>query len=165
MVAQILFAAFAAVAVVSALRVVLAKDAARAAFALVLSLGVLGPLFLLLRAEFSAVVQLIVYVGAVVVLFVFVIMLTSNPEDPQDAQVSSSVKGVAPAVLAAIGLFAVVSFAALDTFGESQIGNTQPGDLVVLGRDLLTKQLFAFEVMSVLLLAALIGALAMARRN
>jgi len=128
----------------------------------------LAGLFILLQAEFVAMVQLIVYAGAVMVLFLFVIMLLnlermSFPDDPR------AVRWWGGMVLA-VGLL-VLLFPVFKAFVPHVVGTlTQPGSTVlsntqVIARELFTTYLLPFELASVLLLAAMIGAVVLARRR
>lgn len=166
------FGLFSATALLSAFRVVTSKEMTRSALALVVSLASLAPLFLLLRSEFAAVVQLLVYVGAVVVLFLFGVMLTRPLTQRSQALTSDGVssrgKLIASAVVASVGFFGVIAVALvgssseLATTTESTLEGLQLQDV---GKVLLGHQLLAFELMSLLLLGALIGALTLARKR
>jgi NADH-quinone oxidoreductase subunit J len=128
----------------------------------------LAGLFILLQAEFVAMVQLIVYAGAVMVLFLFVIMLLnlermSFPDDPRAVRWWG---GMVLAVGLLVLLFPVFKafvphvVGTLTQHNSSVLSNTQ-----LIARELFTTYLLPFEIASVLLLAAMIGAVVLARRR
>jgi NADH-quinone oxidoreductase subunit J len=128
----------------------------------------LAALFLLLRAEFIAAAQVIVYVGAVMVLYLFVVAYVGGGEDPIRAAGTPSLRWVS--LLFALALFAELCIAVLGTgltaFGEEGSGFFAGfGTPAQIGRLLLTDFLLAFEVASVLLLVAAVGAVILARRR
>jgi NADH:ubiquinone oxidoreductase subunit 6 (subunit J) len=128
----------------------------------------LAALFLLLRAEFLAAAQVIVYVGAVMVLYLFVVAYVGGGEDPIRAAGSPGLRWAS--ALFAGALFVELSIAVLGTgltaFGEEGsgwfAGYGTPGEI---GRLLLTDFLLAFEAASILLLIAAVGAVILARRR
>ena len=136
--------------------------------ALVVHLLSLAALFLLLRAEFVAAAQVIVYVGAVMVLYLFVVAYVGGSDDPLRAAGSPSLRWAS--ALFAGALFVELSIAVLGT-GLTAIGEEGAGFSPVfgtpaeLGRLLLTDFLLAFEVASILLLIAAVGAVILARRR
>jgi NADH-quinone oxidoreductase subunit J len=148
---------------VSAFRVVTSKNVVHAALFLVGALGGSAGLFLLLSAEFVAWVLVLVYIGAVIVLFLFGIMITRAP---MGSDISLDHRRKAPAVLVSAGLFAVLAWATVSAFQLTTIaaaGEVVPTDL--LGDALLGRFVIPFEVVSFLLLAALIGGITVARRD
>ncbi len=147
----------------SALRVVTAKNVVHAALFLVATLAGTAVLFILLSAEFVAWVLVLVYIGAVIVLFLFGIMITRAPTG-QDRGLDAD-KKVWPAILS-IGTFVVLAWASIDSFGGEtmdQIGEATSTE--VLGLALLGRFVIPFEVVSFVLLAALIGGITIARRD
>ncbi len=157
---QAAFYLFATVVALAAWRVVTAKDMTRAALALVVVLAGMAPLFILMAAEFVAVVQILVYVGAVIILFLFGLMLTrSGKTSPVDRSTSL----LAGAVSA--GFFAVLVFAVVDAFGYAEVAPSTIGTTARVGDVLLRQHVIAFEAISVLLLAALVGSIVLARRD
>jgi NADH-quinone oxidoreductase subunit J len=160
---QIAFLVFAALTVYAAWRVVATNDVMRAALALVVVLGSMAPLFILLAAEFVAAVQVLVYVGAVVILFLFGIMLTRSPSG--DAKRSLNHVRRWPAAVVTLGLFFTLWFAIHDAFGNEEVKASRVGTTNLVGSSLLTDHVIAFEAISVLLLAALVGAIVLARRE
>jgi NADH-quinone oxidoreductase subunit J len=158
------FALAALAAVAGALLTVLARNPIRSAMALLLSiLGVAG-LFLALHAEFLATVELIVYAGAVVVLFVFVIMLIGpTPSLPRGSHaiVSRSVAGVA--VFAGALSAAAVLIRSTNGRHQFQPAHSELGTVDAFGRELFTRGIVPFEIVTALLIVAVVGAIAVAR--
>ncbi len=157
---QVAFYFFALVVAVAAWRVVTAKDMIRAALALVVVLAGMAPLFILMAGEFVAVVQILVYVGAVIILFLFGLMLTRSGKTTSVDRSTSLVAGVVSA-----GLFAALTFAVIDAFGEVEVAPSTIGTTARVGDVLLRQYVIAFEAISVLLLAALVGSIVLARRD
>lgn len=158
----VLFILFGAIAVCGAIMVVTRKHPMASALYLILTLFAVAALFVLRQAHFLAAVQVIVYAGAVVVLFVFVIMLINVPEDrlPVERATTNRVLGVLAA-----GLF-ILESAVLARRYSMPIGPAaEVGTVEAVGRALFTDYLLAFEITSVLLLAAVIGAIALAKRK
>jgi NADH-quinone oxidoreductase subunit J len=147
---------------VSAVRVVTSTNVVHSALFLVLALGGTAGLFLLLSAEFVAWVLVLVYIGAVIVLFLFGIMITRAPTGP-----NVEVDGRrAPAAMAAFLMFIVTAGSALTAFGDQQIANLGGGTSTeVIGEQLLQRFVIPFEVVSFVLLAALIGGITLARKD
>lgn len=161
---MILDAGFALVALVllaSAMQVVRTRDLVRAVLWLALTLLSTAALYALLDAPFLAGVQVLTYVGGVVTLMVFGVMVTRRHEGTtHDAGSASWLRGLG----AALALFAVLTTAIL----RSKLGGGAGADGVTvaqLARSLLGEHLLAFELASLLLLAAMIGAVALARRR
>ena len=168
----ILFLVFALVAVVCAVNVVVQTHPISSAISLVGVMGSLAALYLLLGAEFIAAVQLIVYAGAIMVLFLFVVMLLNVPrEDASEWDRAHPLYKPWPmrigAVLAIL-LVAQLGWALLRTPGISEaIGADSAGVTNVgeLGRVLFTDYMFAFEVTSILIISAMVGAVILARKQ
>jgi len=147
----------------AAIRVVTSTNVVHAALFLVLALGGTAGLFLLLSAEFVAWVLVLVYIGAVIVLFLFGIMITRAPTGPN---VEVDHQRRAPAAMAAVLVFIVTAGSALTAFGDEQIGNLGGGTSTeVIGEQLLQRFVIPFEVVSFVLLAALIGGITLARKD
>jgi NADH-quinone oxidoreductase subunit J len=136
--------------------------------ALVVHLLSLAALFLLLRAEFLAAAQVIVYVGAVMVLYLFVVAYVGGADDPIRPAGSPGLRRVSG--LFALALFAELAIAVLGT-GLTALGEEGAGFFAgygtpkEIGRLLLTDFLLAFEAASLLLLVAAVGAVVLARRR
>ena len=158
----VLFILFGAIAVCGAIMVVTRKHPMASALYLILTLFAVAALFVLRQAHFLAAVQVIVYAGAVVVLFVFVIMLINVPEDRMPVERATTMRVLG--VLAA-GFF-ILESAVLARRYSMPIGPAaEVGTVEAVGRALFTDYLLAFEITSVLLLAAVIGAIALAKRK
>ncbi len=138
-----------------------------AALYLILNLFCLGGLYLTLHAQFIAVIQILVYAGAIMVLFVFVIMLL-NLGDEQRLAEAISVRKVFAAGLTFGLLMEVLSIVGFPDAGLPP-GNLQKGidigTVEYIGRELYTTYLFPFEVTSILLLAAIVGAVVLAKKK
>jgi NADH-quinone oxidoreductase subunit J len=155
-----IFLALAAAGTLSALRLVTSKNVVHAALYLVGALASVGGVYLVLAAEFVAWVQVLIYVGAIVVLLLFGLMLTRAPigREALDNQQRGFSALVALAVLA--GLVLLV----WDAFPADRIELTTSRTAGV-GDSLFTRFVLPFEVVSFLLLAALVGAIVLARRE
>ncbi len=158
------FGLLAAMMLGAALGVVLLSNVVYSAFLLAGAFISAAGLYLLLNADFVAMAQVLVYVGAVNVLIIFAIMLVNKREDftpiPQ-----AWIRKTATAVVCA-GLFALLSTMVLATPWAISTDATVPsGSMVVIGKHFFTDFLLPFELASVLLLMALIGAIVLARRE
>ena len=155
-----IFVALGTAGTLAALRLVTAKNVVHAALYLVGALAAVGGVYLLLAAEFVAWVQVLIYVGAIVVLLLFGLMLTRAPigREALDNQQRGFAAIVGLAVLA--GLVILV----LDSFSEARIDLTTSRTAQV-GESLFTRFVLPFEVVSFLLLAALVGAIVLARKE
>jgi len=165
---QVMFFIAAAGAIGGAIGVVLLKNPFFSVLALVGHLLALATLFLLLRAEFLAAAQVVVYAGAVMVLYVFVVAYIGNVEERLGGPVSPLNAIVGPLFAAALLVelaIAVIgsSVSALDTRGADIAPGF--GSPAQIGELLLTKFLLPFEAASFLLLLAAVGAIVLARRR
>jgi NADH:ubiquinone oxidoreductase subunit 6 (subunit J) len=166
--AEVFFFLAAIGALAGALATVLLRNPFYSVLALVCHLLSLAALFLLLRAEFVAAAQVIVYVGAVMVLYLFVVAYVGGGDDPLRAAGSPSLRRAS--ALFAAALFAELTIAILGT-GLSVLGDEGNGFFAgfgtpaQIGRLFLTDFLLAFEVASLLLLIAAVGAVVLARRR
>jgi NADH-quinone oxidoreductase subunit J len=162
---HIAFAVIAASATFGAVRVVTSNNVVHAALYLVVTLASVGASFLLLGAEFTGITQVLVYIGAIVVLFLFGIMLTRAPIG---AHVQLTGRSWIAAASVAAGVLAVLSYALLDGFGRQHVDEHYPlvpQSTSAVADSIFRDYLVPFEVASVLLLAALIGAIVIARRD
>jgi NADH-quinone oxidoreductase subunit J len=151
------------VVLVAGFRVVTAKNVVHAALALVGALAGTAGLFLLLSAEFVAWVLVLVYIGAVIVLFLFGIMITRAPTGLDETLDTD--KKVIPAILS-VALFGLLAGSSLYAFGSTEVSQLgEPTLTEVLGASLLGRYLIPFEAVSFVLLAALIGGITIARRD
>ena len=160
---QIAFAAVAASMVIAAIRVVTAKNVVHAALYLVVVLAGVAANYVLLAAEFVFVVQLIVYIGAIVVLFLFGIMLTRAPIG-RTADLDNNQRGIGLGV--ALVLLVLLVTVLRNAFGSRKLPSTGPlARTADVGLSIFQTYVIPFEVVSVLLLAALVGAVVIARRD
>ena len=159
---QIILSVIAVLMGVAALRVVTTKNVVHAALYLVGTLLGAAAMYVLLFAEFVAWVQVLVYVGAVVVLMLFGLMLTRAPIG--EGNFDNDQKWVA--ALCSAALFGVTTWIMLDAFEGQEIdyGDQRPA-VSDVGEAIFSDFVLPFEVVSVLLLAALIGAVVIARRD
>ena len=149
--------------VFSGFRVVTSRNIVHAALFLVASLAATAALFLLLSAEFVAWVLVLVYIGAVIVLFLFGIMITRAPLG-QDTDLDHERRW--PAALAALTLFVVMVTASVNAFGDSTLtGIGEPTSTALIGDVLIGRFVLPFEFVSFVLLAALIGGIVLARKD
>jgi NADH-quinone oxidoreductase subunit J len=175
-----LFYLFGTAAVVASLLVIGQRNPIYSVLLLIASFGALSGLYVLLDAPFVAVVQIIVYAGAIMVLFLFVVMLLNAPhEDTEyDEQSAGCGIGVPGAIVtrpgprrfgAALAVALVVELVwtlrRSASAGETAIGGDAVSSVRALGRSLFTDYGLAFEVTSVLILVAMVGAVTLARRE
>jgi NADH-quinone oxidoreductase subunit J len=162
---QVLFFIFAAVCVAGAINLLAQRHPISSALSLIVVMGSLAVLYLLLGAEFVAAVQIIIYAGAIMVLFVFVIMLLNAGAEEHGIASRIATFGGVPAVLVLIALV-IYSFTRPAQAAEEGLGIGGAGgstsDIATL---LFTKYLLPFEVTSVLILIAILGAVVLARRG
>ncbi|MGZ4651887.1 NADH-quinone oxidoreductase subunit J family protein [Oryzihumus sp.] len=158
---DVLFAAIGLIAAASAVLAVTTRHLVHAALWLVVTLGTLAGCYLVLGAELVALVQLLVYVGAVVVLVLFALMLTRAPIGPSPEHTSGSVQRVAAAVAGAgvAGLLGAVLLVALG----GRLVSTREGRTHGVAEQLFGTWVWPFELLSLLLLVALIAAFAVSR--
>ena len=159
---EVLFALLSLVAVGSALLVVTTRNMVHAALWLVVTLGAVAGVYLLLAAEFVAWVQVLIYVGAVVVLLLFALMLTKAPTGPQP---DLNTRKVVPAAVVAGLVTVLLATTVVAGFREAEIDleGAVVGSAESTGATIFSSWVLPFEVLSVLLLAALIGAIVLSR--
>ncbi len=164
MVAQnIFFGIMAAIMIWAALRVVTTKNVVHAALWLVIVLAGVAGQFLLLGAEFVGVTQILVYIGAVVVLFLFGIMLT-RASMGEDENVNLPNR-IVPATVGVL-LFGLMAFATIDYWRDAELPKDgSPTTVEAVSDSIFSDFIVPFEATSVLLLAALIGAIVVARKE
>jgi len=164
-----LFYFFAALAIVASLLVIAQRNPVYSVLLLILSFGALSGLYVLLDAPFVATIQIIVYAGAIMVLFLFVVMLLNAPHEETDFdERTHPLLRPGPmrfgAVLA-LGLIAELAWALARSAPRSTFSNAPITSVAAIGRTLFTDYAFQFEVTSVLILVAMVGAVLMARRE
>lgn len=157
------FSVIALVVLFCAFRVVTAHNVVHAALFLVGAMAGVAALFLLLGAEFVAWALVLVYIGAVLVLFLFGIMITRAPTG-LDENLSSDRK-LYPATLTAL-LFGLITWSVIGAFGLSMLPNVgTASDTAILGQGFVGRFVIPFEVVSFILTAALIGGITISRRD
>jgi NADH-quinone oxidoreductase subunit J len=167
----LLFWIFATVMVIASLLVIGQRNPMYSVLLLIVSFGALSGLYILLDAPFVAAIQIIIYAGAIMVLFLFVVMLLNVPtEDPPTGYHARLLGGAGPrrfgAVLSAV--LAAELFWALKSLQTTPLPAAQgqrAGTVLEIGRRLFTQYTFAFEATSLLILVAMVGAIVLARRE
>jgi NADH-quinone oxidoreductase subunit J len=169
---MLFFYLFAAIAVVASLLVIAQRSPIYSVLLLIASFGALSGLYVLLDAPFVAVIQIIVYAGAIMVLFLFVVMLLNAPHEDTEEDLE---RGVRRGGSAGVRVFGAVLALALAvellwalTAGGGESGPFAGGSVAsvgAIGRTLFTDYAFPFEVTSVLNLVAMVGAVVLARRE
>ena len=163
MVAQnVVFGILAVVMVAAAFRLVTTQNVVRAALFLAIVLAGAAALYILLAAEFVAWVQVLVYIGAVVVLLLFGVMLTRAPIG-RESDLDNDQRLLA--ALVALFLLGALGAVLLDAFGDDKVGDFAIRRTGEVGDSIFGTFVIPFEVASVLLLSALGGAVALARRD
>jgi NADH-quinone oxidoreductase subunit J len=165
------FYVFAALAVLASLFVVAQRNPMHSVMLLITSFGALAGLYVLLDAPFTAVTQIIIYAGAIMVLFLFVVMLLNVPrEEPAPPSVSALLgptgmrMGVALSVLLGIEVVWAMSRVGGGWFSQGPSA-TSVSSVAGIGAVLFTRHAFAFEATSILILVAMVGAVVLARRE
>ncbi|MEY3019731.1 MAG: hypothetical protein RLZZ272_715 [Actinomycetota bacterium] len=158
---DIVFALVAVVTAAAAVLTVTSKNLVHAALFLAVTLAGIAGVFLTLHADLLALVQLVVYVGAVAVLFLFGLMLTRAPigREALDGQHRALALGTS------VTLFVVLAGLIIAAFGDVRVDAIDGPDTATLGLALFRDWVLPFEVLSMILLAALIGAIVLARRE
>jgi len=161
--AQFLFFLLAVVCVASVFGMIISKNQAYSALFVILAFTCTGGFFALLDAPFIAVIQIIIYAGAIMVLFIFVIMMVDvrkgiAPEKKKWTALFAS--GIAVILLIELIVALKMAFNPLNTYSSQTIGN--PSDL---GHLLFTKYLYPFEITSILIITALVGAIILVKKK
>jgi NADH-quinone oxidoreductase subunit J len=162
----LIFLIFAGIAVFCGINLVVQTHPIASALSLIGVMGSLAILYLQLGGEFIAAAQVIVYAGAIMVLFVFVIMLLNAGAEGPSRQVSNFAKYTGIVLLAAfLGLISFIIQSMLPKTEGVVFGAFQGGTALDVGRSLFTVYLLPFEVTSVLILIAIVGAIVLARKE
>ena len=167
---QLLFLFFAAVALGSAINVLVQRHVLYSSLSLILLLTAVSALFVLMQAEFLAVINVIVYAGAIMVLFVFVIMLLNLPEqesggEPNEEDGRDRMRWL-KLVGIPMGLFLLFMVARTVWSVEgAPAGQQLAGSVQAIGASLFTDYLLPFELTSLLILIALMGAVVFAKKD
>ena len=163
-----LFIIFGLLAVAGALNLLLQRHPINSALSLIVVMMSLAVLYWSLGAEFLAAAQVIVYSGAIMVLFVFVIMLLNAGEEERTTGSRAAYIAGFPGAAAIFCLLSFVFLSERDHLGASAAGGYLTGavnNIVVLSHTLFTSLLLPFEVTSVLILVAILGAVVLARKE
>jgi NADH-quinone oxidoreductase subunit J len=160
---EVIFFLFAALAVGAAINVLIQKHVLYSALSLIVLLVSMSGLFILLEADFLAVINVIVYAGAIMVLFVFVIMLLNLPADEDGADRLRWLKFLG--IPMALFLLFMILATLWNVGGETLIERQTAGTPEAIGRSLFTDYLLPFEVTSLLILIALMGAVVFAKKE
>src|SRR5258708_9141921 len=162
---QILFIIFGAVCVAGAMNLLLQRHPINSALSLVVVMSSLAVIYLLLGAEFVAAVQVIVYAGAIMVLFVFVIMLlNAGAEERSQGSRIALLIGV-PGVVVLSCVIGWIMVSSNNQLGGVTINATNFGETREIARLLFTNFLLPFEITSVLILIAIMGAVVLGKRE
>jgi NADH-quinone oxidoreductase subunit J len=159
---QIVFYFFAAMTIASAAVVVFARSLIRSAFALLFTFFGVAALYACLGADFLAATQMVIYVGGILVLLLFGVMLTHKL---YDLNLKSETYQVFPALVVVLAVFSMLVTFMLRTHWHTQAQNAPNPTTGAIGALLLNEYILPFEVASILLLIALIGAAMIVRRR
>lgn len=164
----VIFIVFAGVAAVTAILMVAHRNPVMSAIFLIINFFALAGLYLLLNAQFIAVVQVIVYAGAIMVLFLFVLMLLNTRNEEHFLAAKSKIKLFA-VIIAALVFFQIVYlifFSSPSSELSPEIAKSiKAGTIESIGRELYTNYILPFEAAGFLLLAATIGAMVLAKKK
>lgn len=158
------FYMFGGIALACALGVILFKNPVSSAFSLIGCFFGMAALYGMMQAHFMAVIQILVYTGAVMVLFVFVIMLLNLGEHELKEKMPSQIFWVLSA-LSSVGILAALSFAFKNHEKFMPAVSLDYGTIETAGKLMFQEYWFPFEILSVLLLVALIGGVVLAKRE
>lgn len=164
----ILFIVLALIAAVSSVMMITRSNAVISAVFLVLNFFALAGLYLLLNAQFISVVQIIVYAGAIMVLFLFVLMLIRTESEPKVFLDKRPIRLFA--ILIVVFVFIQIVYLILagkpsGNLSPDQIKSIDAGTIETIGKELYTNYIIPFEVAGFLLLAATIGAMVLAKKK
>lgn len=165
---QILFYVFASVAVVAAARVVTVKNPVHAALYLVLTFFSTALIWVLMEAEFLGIVLLLVYVGAVMVLFLFVVMMLDvNLAPLREGFIRNLPVGVFVALVMIVELALILGPASfgLELYPAPEPAPADAGNTLAIGQVLYTKFVYPFEIAAFILLVAIVAAISLAQRR
>ena len=164
------FYIFATIAVIASLLVVGQRNPMYSVMLLITSFGALAGLYVLLDAPFTAVTQIIIYAGAIMVLFLFVVMLLNVPREEPAPSAAASLLGPTGLKIGAV-LSALLAIEMVWALSRLPARSFNPGyadrvsDVSNIGQMLFTQHAFAFEATSVLILVAMVGAVVIARKE
>jgi NADH-quinone oxidoreductase subunit J len=165
------FYVLAGITVLASLGVVSSKNPMHSVMLLIVSFGALAGLYVVLDAPFTAVTQIIVYAGAIMVLFLFVVMLLNQHKEDDPGVVPAALRGVSLragvllTLLLAFELAWALSRIGLTAFSEDPAAVAEISSVARIGLSIFTTHTFAFEVTSVLILVSMVGAVVLARKE
>ena len=163
------FYIFGAIAVLASLGVVGQRNPMHSVMLLIVSFGALAGLYILLDAPFTAVTQIIIYAGAIMVLFLFVVMLLNAHTEDDLPKTALGPRALRIGIVLSLALGLEVAFAlsrlGLTTFSNDPGTVSAISSVAKIGTQLFTTHAFAFEVTSVLILVSMVGAVVIARRE
>jgi NADH-quinone oxidoreductase subunit J len=160
----VVFVILALLVIGSAAGLILKRNPIHGALFLVINLASVAALFLTLRAEFLAAVQVIVYAGAIAVLFIFAIMVLIPGREETGPDALRSQRWTAVPLVGAFLILVALALRSITLSGPAH-EPAVAGGVEAIGRVLFTDYLFPFEVTSVLLLAAIVGVIALTKRK
>ncbi|TNE54843.1 MAG: NADH-quinone oxidoreductase subunit J [Bacteroidetes bacterium] len=151
----------------SALMVILSKHPVRSVLYLVLTFFLISANYIMLNAQFVAIVNIIVYTGAIMVLFLFVLMLLnlSKEQEPKTSMLAKLAAALAGGSLLVVFAAAIKDVVVPERLMEGQILADNQGMIESLGQLLFTKYVLPFEVSSILFISAMVGAVLLAKRE
>jgi NADH-quinone oxidoreductase subunit J len=161
----VIFFIFGALCIAGALNLLLQRHPINSALSLIVVMTSLAVLYLLLGAEFLAAAQVIVYSGAVMVLFTFVIMLLNAGEEERTRGSRAAYLVGFPGVAALLSVLTYIFLSVRTPLGDAQLGGDSLVTTAQLSSVLFRDLLLPFEVTSVLILVAILGAVALARKE
>lgn len=157
-----IFYLFAALTVVSAYMVISSDNIVRSAFYLLATFFGVSGLYVLLGADFVAVTQIMVYIGGILILLLFGVMLTSNITH---VEIKKGMQNIVPAIVGVAVLLGALISMMFNTQWKNELSEIPQTTSYELGKLLITDYVLIFELLGILLLIALIGAASMARRE
>ncbi|AEE48237.1 NADH-quinone oxidoreductase subunit J [Haliscomenobacter hydrossis] len=162
---QVIFYILSTIAIIGALSTVVSRNAMYSVLSLVVTFFALAGIYLQLNAEFVAIVHIIVYAGAIMVLFLFVVMMLNLNTVTVTIRKNPLIKYLA--VLVGIIMAALLGFASMNTALPIARGNTsaEVGTVKVLGKMLFNEYLLPFELISVLLIATMVGVIVLTKKE
>ena len=161
---QFIFYGLALITIVGALATIFSRNAMYSVLALVVTFFAMSGLYLQLKAEFVAIVHIIVYAGAIMVLFLFVVMMLNLNSVSTIIRSNVNIKWIA--VLVGIAMAGILGYGAYATTLPARGDNTaENGTVKVLGKMLFNEYLLPFELTSVLLIATMVGVIVLTKKE
>lgn len=161
---QVIFYGLALITIVGALATIFSRNAMYSVLALVVTFFAMSGLYLQLKAEFVAIVHIIVYAGAIMVLFLFVVMMLNLNTVSTIIRSNVNIKWIA--VLVGIAMAGILGYGAYTTTFPARGDNTtENGTVKILGKMLFNEYLLPFELTSVLLIATMVGVIVLTKKE